>query len=102
MIRLIHNDNITHSANANNVDEHVVSIEATNYMQFMNMTGVFGFHLPSLELSDPLTFAKSGYDGINMAFKLNPGGAKSERAESVVRSSCSSLTTQHTPLLNPA
>ena len=44
------NDNITHSANANNVDEHVVSIEATNYMQFMNVTGVFGFHLPSLEL----------------------------------------------------
>jgi len=36
---------ITHSANANNVDEHVVSIEATNYMQFMNVTGVFGFHL---------------------------------------------------------
>src|SRR5262249_9458956 len=31
----------THSRNANNVDEHVVSIEATNYMQFMNVTGVF-------------------------------------------------------------
>ena len=37
------NDNFTHSANSNNVDEHVVSIEATNYMQFMNATGVFGF-----------------------------------------------------------
>ena len=40
------NDNVTHSVNANNVDEHVVSIEATNYMQFMNVTGVFGFKIP--------------------------------------------------------
>ena len=36
-----------HSANANNVDEHVVSIEATNYMQFLDVTGVFDFKLPS-------------------------------------------------------
>ena len=59
------NDNITHSSNANNVDEHVVSIEATNYMQFMNVTGVFGFHLPSLELSSPLA---NGYDDVDMSF----------------------------------
>ena len=39
------NDNVTHSDNSNNVDEHVVSIEAINYMQFMNMTGVFGVRL---------------------------------------------------------
>ena len=75
----IDNDNITHSANANNVDEHVVSIEAINYMQFLNMTGVFGFHLPSLELSDPLTFAKNGIDSIDMSFELSPGGASSKR-----------------------
>ena len=62
------NDNITHSANANNVDEHVVSVEATNYMQFMNVTGVFGFHLPSLELSDPLTFIRNGIDDVDMSF----------------------------------
>ncbi len=53
------------SLNANNVDEHVVSIEATNYMQFMNVTGVFGFHLPSLELSSPLG---NGYDDVDMSF----------------------------------
>src|SRR3954454_9317431 len=61
----IDNDNITHSSNANNVDEHVVSIEATNWMQFMNVTGVFGFHLPSLELSSPLA---NGYDDVDMSF----------------------------------
>ncbi|MDB5862130.1 MAG: repeat-containing protein, partial [Ramlibacter sp.] len=68
------NDNITHSANANNVDEHVVSIEATNYMQFMNVTGVFGFHLPSVELSEPVTFAANGIDDADMSFdaKLTP------------------------------
>ncbi|MGH6643642.1 MAG: hypothetical protein ACRED3_13205, partial [Bradyrhizobium sp.] len=49
----VDNDNITHSANANNVDEHVVSIEAINYMQFMNLTGVFGFTLPSISLGVP-------------------------------------------------
>jgi hypothetical protein len=43
----------------------VVSIEATNYMQFMNVTGVFGFHLPSLELSSPLA---NGYDDVDMSF----------------------------------
>ena len=61
------NDNVTHSANANNVDEHVVSIEATNYMQFMNVTGVFGFKLtPSLELSSPLG---NGVDDVDTEYK---------------------------------
>src|SRR5213079_2319845 len=62
------NDNVTHSRNANNVDEHVVSIEATNYMQFMNVTGVFGFKLPSIELSSPATFAANGIDDADMSF----------------------------------
>src|SRR6185503_9084874 len=61
------------SHNANNVDEHVVSIEATNYMQFMNVTGVFGFHLPSLELSDPLTFIRNGIDDVDMSFDASNG-----------------------------
>jgi hypothetical protein len=60
----VDNDNITHSRNANNVDEHVVSIEATNYMQFLNMTGVFGF--------DPKGKVKSknsnGIDGVDIVF----------------------------------
>src|SRR5262249_24452379 len=46
----VDNDNILHSANANNVDEHVVSIEATNYMQVLNLTGVFGFSVPAITL----------------------------------------------------
>ncbi|MEY2518222.1 MAG: large repetitive protein, partial [bacterium] len=69
----VDNDNVTHSANANNVDEHVVSIEATNYMQFMNMTGVFGFSLPSLELSSPLA---SGVDDVDMSFDADLTPAK--------------------------
>ena len=47
----VDNDNITHSRNANNVDEHVVSIEATNYIQFIDVTGVFEFKLPSVNLA---------------------------------------------------
>ena len=51
-----------HSANANNVDEHVVSIEAINYMQFMNVTGVFGLRLtPNLF---PSFSAGLGCDGV--------------------------------------
>ncbi|HEY9239052.1 MAG TPA: hypothetical protein VIP10_09480, partial [Burkholderiaceae bacterium] len=46
-------DDFEHSPNANNDDRHVVSVEATNYMQFMNLTGVFGFRLPSLEIGVP-------------------------------------------------
>ncbi|MEO6651268.1 MAG: hypothetical protein ABIP17_01255, partial [Ilumatobacteraceae bacterium] len=45
---------IVRSLNASNVDQQAVSIEAVNYMQFMNVTGVFGFKItPSLELSSP-------------------------------------------------
>ncbi|MFL6013428.1 MAG: hypothetical protein ACJ74P_03940, partial [Gaiellaceae bacterium] len=55
------------SFNANNVDEHVVSIEATNYMQFMNLTGVFAFKItPSLELSSPLS---NGVDDLDYEYK---------------------------------
>src|SRR5215218_11426485 len=34
-------------------------------MQFLNVTGVFGFHLPSLELGSPLG---NGYDDVGMSF----------------------------------
>src|SRR5207244_9570722 len=71
------NDNITHSSNANNVDEHVVSIEATNYMQFMNVTGTFSFHLPSLELSP--TFPVNGIDDVDPSFELSPSGVKAKK-----------------------
>src|SRR5262249_31973474 len=45
------NDNLTHSSNANNLDEQVVSIEATNYMQFLNVTGVFDFNFTPGEIN---------------------------------------------------
>jgi hypothetical protein len=64
----VDNDNITHSRNANNVDEHVVSIEAINYMQFMNVTGVFSFKLPSVELSSPFA---NGIDDVDPAFDIS-------------------------------
>ena len=37
-------------------------------MQFMNVTGVFGFHLPSLELSSPATFLANGIDDVDPSF----------------------------------
>ena len=58
----VDNDNVTHSANANNVDQHVVSIEAVNYMQLMNVTGVFGFKLPSASVGI------NGIDDVDMSF----------------------------------
>jgi hypothetical protein len=60
----------THSNNANNVDEHVVSIEATNYMQFLNMTGVFAFKAPGLPSGDDLIDAE-GFAAIKTEFKKN-------------------------------
>src|SRR5262249_42977066 len=46
-------DGLPHSPNANNDNRHVVSIEATNYMQFMNLTGTFGFTLPKVSVGVP-------------------------------------------------
>ncbi|HND51825.1 MAG TPA: hypothetical protein PLV92_05495, partial [Pirellulaceae bacterium] len=65
------NDNVTHSNNANNVDEHVVSIEATNYMQFLNVTGVFGFSLPSLSIEETGFVATEAFDA-----SIGAGGKK--------------------------
>lgn len=62
------NDNITHSANANNVDEHVVSVEATNWMQFLNLTGTFKFALPTAGI-DP-----TGIVGVEPFKKPTAGG----------------------------
>ena len=39
---------------ANNTDQQVVSVEATNYMQMLNVTGVFDFQLPGGTL-DPFS-----------------------------------------------
>src|SRR6185503_6910588 len=84
----VNNDNITHSANANNVDEHVVSIEAINYIQFMNLTGVFGFQLPSLSIGIPspagavdiaataLRMRNSDFSDITEAFEKPSVGAE--------------------------
>ncbi|MES2099191.1 MAG: hypothetical protein V4569_05175, partial [Pseudomonadota bacterium] len=66
-----------HSSNANNVDEHVVSIEAINYMQFLNLTGTFSFHLPSASL-DPASLLANGGD-VDPSFELSPSGATSKR-----------------------
>ena len=60
----------SHSNNANNVDEHVVSIEATNYMQFVNMTGVFAFKPRGLPTGDDLLDAE-GFADIKAEFKKN-------------------------------
>ena len=68
------NDNITHSNNANNVDEHVVSIEATNQMQFVDMTGVFGLSLPVIDLSTTALPSKESFEKPS----ANPG-ATAER-----------------------
>src|SRR5262249_27064011 len=85
------NDNITHSANANNVDEHVVSIEATNYMQVLNLTGVFGFQLPQVSIGVPgpagtvdiasavLKLRNKDFSDITEAFEKPSLGAKSEK-----------------------
>src|SRR5262249_47355352 len=85
------NDNITHSANANNVDEHVVSIEAVNYMQVMNLTGVFGFSLPSISLGIPspswvldigaaaLTMRHKDFPDITEAFEPPSLGAEAKK-----------------------
>ncbi|MGE5210363.1 MAG: hypothetical protein ACM3MM_03820, partial [Acidobacteriota bacterium] len=37
-------------AHPNSTDEQVVSVEATNYMQLLNVTGVFNFQLPEGEI----------------------------------------------------
>ncbi|KPL11372.1 hypothetical protein AMJ85_03690, partial [candidate division BRC1 bacterium SM23_51] len=44
----------TQNPHPNNTDQQVVSIEATNYMQMLNVTGVFDFQLPGGTL-DPLS-----------------------------------------------
>src|SRR5262249_35286520 len=56
----------------NNVDEQVVSVEATNYAQLLNVTGVFNFKLPSATI-DPLSpeFDKS--------LAISPAGSSGER-----------------------
>ena len=43
----------TLNPHANNTDQQVVSVEATNYLQMLNVTGVFDFQFPSGTL-DPL------------------------------------------------
>ena len=74
-------NNTGHSDNANNVDEHVVSIEATNYMQFLDVTGVFDFKLPSatvtpgsVDYDKNLDLAKAGEVG-NTGKRGGVGGA---------------------------
>ncbi|MFN9446209.1 MAG: hypothetical protein ACK57Y_09265, partial [Pirellulaceae bacterium] len=67
----VDNDNETHSRNANNVDEHVVSIEAINYIQLMTVTGVFNFKLPSAELSSPFSLFGNGIDDVEPSFELS-------------------------------
>ena len=44
----------TQNPHVNNTDQQVVSVEATNYMQMLNVTGVFDFKFPSGTL-DPLS-----------------------------------------------
>jgi hypothetical protein len=84
-------DNVTHSDNINNLDQHVVSIEATNYMQLMNLTGVFGFTSPEISLAIPspagivdiLNFANNirnnNFSDITEAFGPPSAGAQAER-----------------------
>ncbi|MFN5950806.1 MAG: hypothetical protein ACK43N_20110, partial [Pirellulaceae bacterium] len=67
----VDNDNETHSRNANNVDEHVVSIEAINYIQLMTVTGVFNFKLPRAELSSPFSLFGNGIDDVEPSFELS-------------------------------
>ncbi|MCA1656956.1 MAG: hypothetical protein LC713_04500, partial [Actinobacteria bacterium] len=68
------NDNITHSSNANNVDEHVVSIEATNWMQVLNLTGQFQFVLLKGQLS-----ASFGPDALDRELFDAGGGASGKK-----------------------
>jgi hypothetical protein len=44
----------TQNPHVNNTDQQVISVEATNYLQMLNVTGVFDFKLPSGTL-DPLS-----------------------------------------------
>ena len=84
------NDNVTHSANANNVDEHVVSVEATNYMQWLDVTGVFNFE------------SAVGHDHarrhrLRQGARHQPAGhVRASAAASAARSCCRSWTTRRT------
>src|SRR5207249_2423132 len=49
----------------------------SNNMQFMNVTGTFSFHLPSLELSP--TFPINGIDDVDPSFELSPSGASGKK-----------------------
>ncbi len=64
----------TKNEHVNNTDQQVVSVEATNYMQMLNVTGVFDFQLPAGRLDVTSAYYDKKLDISPVASEGGKGG----------------------------